>query len=78
ATKIKQIIFQSAKVSPEEVQSVYAAAHKGSLKNFKKDKAAFASRLQETRALDLINYYLRQSAAQIEIRTYLQQRESGT
>lgn len=77
AMKLKQMIYHSAKLTPSELQDEYKAAHKGSLKGFDKDKEAFAAKAQQARALDLINYYLRQLAQQVEIRTYLQQRESG-
>lgn len=75
--KLKQLIYNSAKLTPRELEEAYAEANKGSLKGFEKDKAAFAAKAQNQRALELINYYLRQLSTQIEIRTYLEQRESG-
>jgi hypothetical protein len=76
--RLKQLIFQSAKLSPSEVQELYAKAHKGSLKGFEKDKEAFAAQAQQTRALDLINFFLRQVSSQVEVKSFLEQRESGT
>lgn len=77
AMKFKQLVFQTAKLTPEEVRSAYAEANKGSLKDFEGKKAEFAAKVQQQRALDLINYCLRQLSAQVEIRSYLEQRESG-
>ncbi len=77
ATLFKQLIFQTAKLAPQEVEQLYAQVHKGKMKSFAKDKLAFAAQAQQQRALELINYYLRQQSAQVEIRSYLQQRESG-
>ncbi|MDD5656138.1 MAG: SurA N-terminal domain-containing protein [Elusimicrobia bacterium] len=75
--RLKQLIFQSAKLAPGELKELYAAQNKGSLKGFEKAKAEFAAKTQQTRALDLINHLLRQLSSQQEIRTYLDQRESG-
>ncbi len=77
AMKLKQVIYHAAKLTPAELEDAYKQAHKGALKGFDKDKEAFAAKAQQARALDLINYYLRQLAQQVEIRTYLEQRESG-
>ena len=76
--RLKQLIYQSAKLTPDEIKDLYAQANKGSMKNFDKERAAFAGKIQQQRALDLINYYLRQLSAQVEIRSYLDQREQGT
>jgi peptidyl-prolyl cis-trans isomerase D len=77
AMKVKQLIYHAAKLTPAEVQDAYKQAHKGTMKDFEKEKAAFEGKAQQARALDLINFYLRQLAQQVEIRTYLEQRESG-
>jgi len=77
AMKLKQLIYHAAKLTPAELQDAYKQAHKGSLKGFDKDKDAFAAKAQQARALDLINYYLRQLVQQVEIKTFLDQRESG-
>ena len=60
-----------AKVSPAEMREVYAEVNKGSLKNFDKEKDAFASRLQQQRALELVNYCLRQMQTQVEVQNLL-------
>ena len=76
--KLKQLIFNTAKLTPDELREAYAEAHKGSLKDFDKEKDAFAAKAHQQRALDLINYCLRQLATQVDIRSYLEQREAGT
>jgi peptidyl-prolyl cis-trans isomerase D len=76
--RFKQMIYQSAKVAPSELQELYAQANKGSMKNFEKDKAAFTNKVQQQKALEIINYYLRQLSAQVEIRSFLDQREQGS
>ena len=78
AVKLKQLIYHRAKLTPQELREAYAQDHKGSLKDFEKEKEAFGARVQQQRALDLINYYLRQLSTQVEIRSYLEQRETGT
>lgn len=78
AMLLKQLIFQSAKLTPPEVRELYAQVNKGKMKDFEKDKDSFTARAQQQRALELINNYLRQLTAQVEIRSYLDQRESGS
>lgn len=75
--KVKQLLYHCAKMTPQELRDAYAKENKGSLKNFEKDKDAFAQKAQQQRALEVINYYLRQISTQVEIRSYLDQRESG-
>ncbi|MDE2039931.1 MAG: SurA N-terminal domain-containing protein [Elusimicrobia bacterium] len=77
AAMVKQLIYHAAKLTPAELTEEYKEAHKGSMKGFDKQKADFAAKAQQRRALELINFYLRQLAQKVEIRTYLQQRESG-
>lgn len=77
ASKVKQMIFMSAKLAPKELEELYARENKGSMKDFEKKRAEFAQRAHQMRALELINSYLRQAGGQIEIRSYLEQRESG-
>lgn len=85
ASKFKQMLYQSAKLTPQEVdaafkreQEAFAKEHKGSLKDFKLTKEGAAGKEQQQKALELINYYLRQLVSQIQIVSYLEQRESGT
>ena len=78
SSRLKQLIFQSAKLTPAEVSESYAKAHKGSMQGFAKEKDAFAAKVQQLRALELINFFLRQVSAQVEVKSFLEQRESGT
>ncbi len=71
------MIYETVKLSPTEIRQAYSVAHKGSLKNFAKDRADFSSKLRQARALDILNYYLRQLSSQVVIRSYLKARESG-
>lgn len=77
AAKLKALFYQTAKLTPAELREAYAAANKGSMKGFEKDKDSFAARARQQRAIELINYYLRQLSTQTEIRSYLEQRERG-
>ena len=76
-TKFKQIIYHTAKLTPAEIREAYRAQNDGSLKDFDKNKDAFHNDLQQQRALALINYYLRQVSTQIDVRSFLAQREQG-
>lgn len=76
-TRLKQFLFRAAKVSPDEVREAYAREKKGSMKDFEKEKAAFAMRLQQQRAVDLINYCLRQLSTQVEHQVFLDRVDSG-
>ncbi len=66
AARVKQLVFRMAKVSPQEVREAYAADKKGVMKDFEKDKNAYTSRLQQQRALDLINHWLRQVGSTLD------------
>jgi hypothetical protein len=75
--RLKSIFYRQAKISPDELREAYAAANKGSLKNFEKDKDSFASRMQQQRALELVNYCLHQMQPQVEIQNLLDRADSG-
>ncbi|MBI5883318.1 MAG: SurA N-terminal domain-containing protein [Elusimicrobia bacterium] len=75
--KLKQVFLQAAKLTPVEVREAYAVENKGSMKDFDKDREQFEWKLQQNRAIELINYFLKQTGSQKEIRTFLDQRESG-
>ncbi|MBI5243330.1 MAG: SurA N-terminal domain-containing protein [Elusimicrobia bacterium] len=77
AAKLKSFIARGAKVPPAEIREEYLRENKGSDKDFEKKKEEFASGLRQRRALEAINAYLRQLGGQVEIRTYLDQREQG-
>ena len=76
ASKFKQFIYTSVKVTPDEVKAYYLAKNKG-LKDFEKDKARYAGELSKDKFASLANYMLRQLASQIEIKSYLEKREQG-
>jgi peptidyl-prolyl cis-trans isomerase D len=76
AAKLKAVLFRSTKFVPAELRDEYVRA-KGSIKNFEADRQAFAQELRQRRALDTINFFLRQLSTQTEIQTFLEQRERG-
>jgi peptidyl-prolyl cis-trans isomerase D len=102
--RLKQIIFQSAKLTPGELAPVYAKDRDAAEKDFQralalrhKDpeaakltpaefkeryfqqrKESVATQAQQMRALELINSVLRQLSSQVEVKSFLEQRESGT
>ena len=76
ASKFKQFIYASGKVTPDEVKVYYLAKNKG-LKDFEKDKTKYAEELAKDKFANLANYMLRQLQAQMEIKSYLEKREQG-
>ena len=69
--RLKSFFYRSIKLSPDEVRETYAAVNKGAMKNFEKDKESFAGRLQQQRALELVNYCLHQMQSQVEVQNLL-------
>jgi hypothetical protein len=69
--RLKSLFYRTAKIGPSELRDAYGAVNKGSFKNFDKEKDAFAQRLQQQRALDLVNHCLRQMQTQVEIQNLL-------
>jgi hypothetical protein len=104
AGRLKQLIFQSAKLAPGELEPLYAqdrgpaekdyqkalaARHKDpeaaklspaefKERFFQQRKESVAAKVQQMRALELINVFLRQVSNQVEVKSFLEQRESGT
>lgn len=76
AAKLKQLIFESSKLVPGELAEEYRRA-KGSMKDFEKAGPTFGVELERTRALDMINFFLRQVSGQLDIRQFLREREQG-
>ncbi|OGR40919.1 MAG: hypothetical protein A2X35_03025 [Elusimicrobia bacterium GWA2_61_42] len=76
ASKFKQFVYTSVKVTPEEVKAYYAAKNKG-LKNFEKERAKYADELAREKFANLANYLLRQLTTRQEIKSFLEQREQG-
>jgi hypothetical protein len=75
--RLKSLFYRMVKITPDELREAYGAANKGSYKNFEKEKDAFAQRLQQQRALELVNHCLRQMQTQVEIQNLLDRVESG-
>ena len=76
ASKFKQFIYTSVKVTPDEAAAYYMAKNK-SLKNFDKDRAKFTDELAREKFADIANYMLRQISTREEIKSYLDLREQG-
>lgn len=76
ANKFKQFVYNSLKVTPEEVKAYYMAKNK-SLKNFDKEKGKYAAELAQAKFSDVVNYHLRQLVTRNEVRNYLEVREQG-
>lgn len=76
AAKVKQLLFQSSKILPGELAEEYRRA-KGSMKGFEKESAGFGQEMEKMRALDTINFFLRQVSGQMDIRQFLREREQG-
>jgi hypothetical protein len=104
ASRLKQLIFQAAKLTPSELEPLYAKDRGAAEKDFQKAlaqrhkdpeaaklspaefkeryfqqrKQSVAAQAQQNRALELINFFLRQVSSQVEVKSFLEQRESGT
>ena len=76
AGKFKQFVFNNVKVTPAELQAYYLAKNK-SLKDFDKNKAKYLDDLSREKFSQMANYLLHQLTVQIEIKSYLDQREKG-
>ncbi|MFH1724519.1 MAG: SurA N-terminal domain-containing protein [Elusimicrobiota bacterium] len=76
SAKLKTLLFRGSKLAPAEVRDEYLRS-RGSIVDFEAERAGFAQELQQKRALDAINFFLRQLSTQVEIRSYLEQRERG-
>lgn len=75
--RLKSLFYRMVKITPAEVRETYGEMNKGSFKNYEKEKDAFAQRLQQQRALELVNHCLRQMQTQVEIQNLLDRVESG-
>ncbi|GAB4033337.1 MAG: hypothetical protein Fur0012_12900 [Elusimicrobiota bacterium] len=72
--KLKQFIMSSVKVTPGEIKDFYLE-NKGKPGEFEKKKDEYAQKLVQREFMDSANYMLRQVAAKVEIKTYLDQIE---
>lgn len=76
ASKFKQFVYTSVKVTPDEVAEYYMAKNKN-LKNFEKERAKYSDELAKEKFANIANYLLRQLSTRQEIKSYLDQREQG-
>jgi SurA-like N-terminal domain len=77
ASKFKEFVYSGIKVTPEELKNSYLASNKGSLKNFEKEKVEYGQKLVQDKFLNTINYHLQRLTAQVEVKSYLKDREEG-
>ncbi|MBU2531004.1 MAG: SurA N-terminal domain-containing protein [Elusimicrobia bacterium] len=77
ASKFKEFVYSGIKVTPEELKSFYLASNKGSLKNFEKEKEEYNRKLAQEKFLNTINYHLQRLTTQVEVKSYLKEREEG-
>ncbi len=75
--RLKSLFYRVSKAPPEELRWLYKITNKGSDKNFEKDKVAFAQKVQQQGALNLLNYCLRQMQTSVEIQNLLDSVEKG-
>lgn len=76
SAKLKALMFRMSKVLPGEVRDEYLRSG-GALKDWDKRKDEFEAQLRQHRALDTVNFFLRQLSTQVEIRSFLDVREQG-
>ncbi|OGR61833.1 MAG: hypothetical protein A2X31_01470 [Elusimicrobia bacterium GWB2_63_22] len=76
ASKFKQFVYTSVKVTPEEAASYYMAKNK-SMKNFDKERAKYTAEIAQQKFGDIANYMLRQISNRQEIKSFLELREQG-
>ena len=76
AGKFKQFLFTNMKATPGELQAYYLAKNK-SFKDFDKNKAKTLDELSREKFSQTANYFLRQLTVQMEIKSYLDEREQG-
>ena len=76
ASKFKQFIYTSVKVTPEEAKAYYMSKNKDA-RNFEKDRAKYTDELAREKFANLANYLLRQLTTRQEIKNYLDLREQG-
>ncbi|MCK5105986.1 MAG: SurA N-terminal domain-containing protein [Elusimicrobiales bacterium] len=77
ATKFKEFVYSGVKITPEELKKFYFDSNKGKLKKFEKEKAEYSRKLIQEKFLSTMNYHLQRLTAQIEIKSYLKEREEG-
>ncbi len=76
ATKFKQFIYTTVKVTPEEAKAYYLSKNKN-LNNFEKERAKYTDDLAKDKFANIANYLLRQLTTREEVKSYLEVREQG-
>ncbi|MBI3548481.1 MAG: SurA N-terminal domain-containing protein [Elusimicrobia bacterium] len=76
SAKFRGLLFQTVKVGPVELDREFQAQDKKS-KGYEKDKQKFAEGLHQARALDTMNFFLKQISSQVQVQSFLDQREQG-
>ncbi|NNN05320.1 MAG: SurA N-terminal domain-containing protein [Elusimicrobia bacterium] len=77
AALVQSLLMREAKVSPAELREAYAAANKGSMKGFDKNKDAALGRLQQEHARGLLGRLLQQMQAKVEVQNLLSKVDAG-
>ncbi len=77
AALVQSLLMREAKVSPAELREAYAAANKGSMKNFDKNKDEALGRLQQQNARGLLGRLLQQMQAKVEVQNLLSKVDAG-
>jgi len=75
--RLQSLFYRVSRVPTSELHWMYAAANKGSDKNFEKEKDQFALRVQQQSAMNLVNHCLRQMQTQVETQNLLDSFEKG-
>ncbi|MDA8130804.1 MAG: hypothetical protein M0011_04785, partial [Elusimicrobia bacterium] len=76
ASKFKQFLYTTVKVTPEEAKEYYLASNKN-LKDFDKNRAKATDDLAREKFSGMANYMLRQLSIRQEVKSYLELREQG-
>ncbi|MDT8285931.1 MAG: SurA N-terminal domain-containing protein [Elusimicrobiales bacterium] len=74
ASKYKQFLYTTIKVTPDELRAYYLANKKG-FKSFEKEKDKVLQELYQEKFMQVANYHLRQLTTRIEIKNYLDKME---
>ncbi|MCG2726936.1 MAG: SurA N-terminal domain-containing protein [Elusimicrobia bacterium] len=73
ASKFKEFVYSGIKITPKELKNFYLASNKGKLKDFEKEKEEYNRKLAQEKFLN----HLQHITAQIEVKSYLKEREEG-
>ncbi|KAF0125942.1 MAG: hypothetical protein FD189_1975 [Elusimicrobia bacterium] len=74
ASKYKQFLYTTIKVTPDELRAYYLSRQKD-FKSFEKEKDKILQELYQDKFMQVANYHLRQLTTRIEIKNYLDKLE---